>query len=78
MLPREDHQNGETLVPGKAMLCASRNEVHRPLAERKLLPLDIEDSSAFEDDIDLVVGMRLLAVGSGATSTYTPISRQGD
>lgn len=54
------------------MLCTRRYEVHRALAKRKLLPLDIEDAPPFENDVNLVVGVRLLTVGLGSDQDVDP------
>ena len=76
--PFEDHQHAQLLVRAKAMVCAGFDEHGRAFRYRKRLPLDLEHPVPFHDDVDLVVFVRLLAVGSGATSTYTPSSRPGD
>ena len=61
----EDDQHGELLVGGEAVVGAGRHEDRLPLAERVARVLDLERPVALEDDIDLVVVVRLLPVGLG-------------
>jgi hypothetical protein len=51
------------------------DEDRAPLAHRNLLALDLQNTCPLEDHVELIVFVRLLPVGSGATRTYTPTSR---
>ena len=51
------------------MLRACLDEHRVAFLDGNRFAFDIEHPCAFDDDIDLIVGVRLLAVGSGATST---------
>ena len=50
------------LVGGEAVLGAGAHEDGATLLERDRLAFDCQDARAFEDDVDLVPFMRLLAV----------------
>src|SRR5438270_6458175 len=59
----EDHEHGELLVRREAVLDAGFDEDRLSNLDRNALVADLEHAGAFEADVDLVVGVRLLAVG---------------
>src|SRR5207248_8317515 len=59
----EEHEHAQLLVADETVLGAGGDEDGVALAKLDLLTLDLERASAFEDDVDLVVLMRRLAVG---------------
>ena len=63
--PVEDHQQGEVLVGGEAVVGSRRHEQRAAFLERCLDALDFQHAAAFEDDVHLVVLVRLLPVGLG-------------
>jgi hypothetical protein len=65
----QDDEDTESLVAGELMLSPSGHE-HR-LSGRKghILALNGQGSTTLEHDVELVVFVRLLAIGSGAIST---------
>jgi hypothetical protein len=50
------------LIRGEAMVCARLHEDGAALFDGNLLPLDLQHTCALEDDVDLVVLVRLLPV----------------
>src|SRR5207249_7019479 len=60
--PLEDDEHRQVLVGAEAMIGSGRHEDRVALAELERLALDVEHSRALEHDVDLVVGVRLLAV----------------
>src|SRR5204862_7781539 len=58
----EDHEHGELLVGGEAMLDTCLDEDRFPDLHRHTLVSNLEHAGAVEPDVDLVVGVRLLAV----------------
>src|SRR5262249_29961563 len=61
----EDHEQAEVLVGGEAVLRAGLDEHGAAFAHRPFLALDLEHAAAFEDDVELVAVVRLVAVGLG-------------
>src|SRR5579864_2972798 len=59
----EDDKHGEVLVADEAMISARGHEDGVAFPQLDRLALDLESSAAFEDDVDLVVLVRLLPVG---------------
>lgn len=59
----EDDEHAQVLVRGEAMVCAGLDEDGAALTDRYLLAFDLEDACALENDVDLVVFVRLLPVG---------------
>jgi hypothetical protein len=60
--PGEDDENAQVLVADEAVVRAGRDEDGLPFDEWNGGAVDLERSAAFEDDVDLVVGVRLLLV----------------
>lgn len=61
----EDHEQGEVLVGGEAVVGSGRDEQRATFLEWRLHALDLEHTAAFEHDVDLVVLVRLLAIRLG-------------
>ena len=61
----EDHEQGEVLVRGEAMVGSGRDEQRTAFLERRLHALDLEHAAPLEHDVDLVVLVRLLAIRLG-------------
>src|SRR5512132_872892 len=80
----EDHQHTELLIADEAVLGARRNEDGIAFAKFDLLSLDLERAAPVEDDVDLVVLVRGLAVWLrrhehvDAVACGQPILRAGD
>jgi hypothetical protein len=62
---RENDEQAQRLVGAEAVLSAGGDEDRLSLRELDLLALDRQHSGALEDDVDLVLLVRLLAVGLG-------------
>ena len=62
MRPVEDDEQRELLVRRKAVLGSGWHEQRPSLLQRRLHAFDLEHPAAFEDDVDLVVLVRLLAI----------------
>src|SRR6266567_8700904 len=63
MLALEDDEHTEMFVRGEAMLGPGFDEDSPAFLHRNLLAADFEDAGPLEDDVQLVVRVRLLAVG---------------
>ena len=61
----EQHEHAQLLVAGEAMLGAGGDEDRVALAELDRLAFDLQRAAALDHDVDLVVLVRLLAVGLG-------------
>src|SRR5205809_7159078 len=61
----EDDKNAEVLVGRETMIRPGLDEDSRALSHGDLLALYLEDACPFEDDVELVVVVRLLAVRLG-------------
>src|SRR5262245_41678435 len=61
----EDHEDAQVLVRGEAVLGTGLDEDGTAFAHRDILALDLENAAAFEDDVELVVVVRLLTIGLG-------------
>src|SRR5438270_401238 len=61
----EDHKHAQPLVADEAVLGSRRDEDGASLLELDPLVLDLEHAAALQHDVDLVVLVRLLAVGLG-------------
>lgn len=64
-LALEDDEHAEVFVRREAVVGTGLDEDGTAFLHRNLLPLDLEHTAAFEDDVDLVVHVGLLAVGLG-------------
>lgn len=64
-LTREDDEQAQRLVRAEAVLRAGGDEDRLSFRERDLLALDRQHSGSREDDVHLVLLVRLLAVGLG-------------
>src|SRR5262245_23041299 len=62
-LALEDDEHTEVLVRGEAMVSAGLDEDRASLADRHLRILDLQHAVSLEHDVDLVVLVRLLAIG---------------
>src|SRR5688572_18081069 len=58
----EDHEDAQAFVGGELVVRVRRDEDRLSLHDRYRLTLDVEDAAAFEDDVQLVVLVRLLVV----------------
>ena len=67
--PVEDDEHAQVLVRGEPVVCACLDEGRVSFTNQHRLAFDFEDPGPLEDDVHLVVGVRLLPVRSGATST---------
>ena len=61
----EQHEHAQLLVAGEPMLGAGGDEDRVALAELDRLAFDLQRAAALDHDVDLVVLVRLLAVGLG-------------
>ena len=61
----EDDEQAQVLVTAEPVVGPGRHEERVALAKLDLLSLDVEHAAALEGDVDLVVVVRLLAVGLG-------------
>jgi hypothetical protein len=68
----EDHEHGEVLVSAEAVVCAGLDENRGAFANGNLLTLDIQHAVAFEDHVELIVLVRLLAVRLGGNQNVDP------
>ena len=75
---REHDEQAEAFVAGEPMFGACRNEGRLALVDGDGVAFDGQLAAAFEDDVELVVGVGALMVWLGATSTYTPTSSPGE
>jgi len=64
--PVEDHEQAQLLIGGEAVLGAGLDEDGRAFGHRHRFLLYLEHPASFEDDVDLVVFVGLLAVGFGS------------
>ena len=62
----EHDEHAELLVADEAVLGLGRHEDRLPLRELHALALELEGAGSLEDDVDLVVFVRLLAIGFGS------------
>ena len=65
----EDHEHTQLLVADELVLGTGGNEDRVAFPQINLLAFDVKRSSAVKDDVDLVVEVRLLMIGLGATRT---------
>jgi hypothetical protein len=68
----EDHQHAEMFVGREAMLGSGFDEDRGALSDGNLFSLDFEDACALEDDVELVVLVRLLPIGLRRDETVDP------
>src|SRR5579862_2763903 len=61
--PFEDNEHAEAFIRTEAVLGAGRDEDGVAFAKVDALSFHLELAAAFEHDVDLVIGVRLLAVG---------------
>ena len=75
---REDHEDAQPLVGGESVLRMRRDEDRLSLHDGYRCTLDLEDAAAFEDDVQLVVRVRLLVVRLGSDQDVDAASRPGE